>query len=76
VYGYAPTKEQAKEQYQLALKEYLEKRPHYKNNKYKIKGLIMKINYVEVKKLKSFYGVQLKGNETFDELLNIEKNYS
>ena len=36
VYGYAPTKEQAKEQCQLALKEYLEKRPHYKNNKYKI----------------------------------------
>jgi hypothetical protein len=35
----------------------------------------MKINYIEVKKLKSFYGVQLKGNETFDELLNIEKNY-
>jgi hypothetical protein len=35
----------------------------------------MKINYIEVKKLKSFYGVQLKGNETFNELLNIEKNY-
>lgn len=35
----------------------------------------MKINYTEVKKLKYFYGVQLKGNETFNELLNIEKKY-
>lgn len=35
----------------------------------------MKINYTEVKKLKYFYDVQLKGNETFNELLNIEKNY-
>jgi hypothetical protein len=35
----------------------------------------MKINYTEVKKLKSFYGVELKGNETFNELLDIEKNY-
>ena len=34
----------------------------------------MKINYEEVKKLKSFYGVKLKGNETFDELLKIEKD--
>ena len=33
----------------------------------------MKINYKEVKKLKSFCGVELKGNETFDELLEIEK---
>ena len=34
----------------------------------------MKINHEEVKKLKSFYGVKLKGNETFDELLKIEKD--
>ena len=32
-----------------------------------------KINYQEVKKLKSFCGVKLKGNETFDELLEIER---
>ena len=32
-----------------------------------------KINYEEVKKLKSFCGVELKGNETFNELLEIEK---
>ena len=36
VYGFAETKEQAKEQCKLALKEYLEKRPHYINKKYKI----------------------------------------
>jgi|TARA_R100000479_G_scaffold171552_1_gene115202 hypothetical protein len=34
----------------------------------------MKISYEEVKKLKFFYGVKLKGNETFDELLKIEKD--
>jgi len=33
----------------------------------------MKINHKEVKKLKSFCGVELKGNETFDELIEIEK---
>jgi hypothetical protein len=33
----------------------------------------MKINHKEVKKLKSFCGVKLKGNETFDELIEIEK---
>jgi hypothetical protein len=35
----------------------------------------MVINYDEVKKLKSFYGVQLRGNESFTELINIEKEY-
>ena len=34
----------------------------------------MKINYKKIEKLKSFYGVTLKGNETFDELLKIEKD--
>ena len=33
----------------------------------------MKINHKKVKKLKSFCGVKLRGNETFDELLAIEK---
>jgi len=33
----------------------------------------MKINHKQVSKLNSFYGVELKGNETFDELLEIEK---
>ena len=33
----------------------------------------MKINHKEVKKLNSFCGVELRGNETFDELLEIEK---
>ena len=33
----------------------------------------MKINYKKVEKLKSFNGVKLRGNETFDELLAIEK---
>jgi len=34
----------------------------------------MNINHKQVSKLDSFYGVKLKGNETFDELLEIEKN--
>ena len=33
----------------------------------------MKINYKRVETLKSFYGVKLRGNETFTELLEIEK---
>ena len=33
----------------------------------------MKINHKKVERLKSFEGVELKGNETFDELLEIEK---
>jgi|2_EtaG_2_1085320.scaffolds.fasta_scaffold43931_1 mevalonate kinase len=33
----------------------------------------MNINHKQVSTLKSFYGVELKGNETFDELLEIEK---
>ena len=33
----------------------------------------MKINHKKVKQLKSFEGVELKGSETFDELLEIEK---
>ena len=33
----------------------------------------MKINHKKVEQLKSFEGVKLKGNETFDELLKIEK---
>ena len=34
----------------------------------------MNINHNQVSKLDSFYGVKLKGNETFDQLLEIEKN--
>jgi hypothetical protein len=33
----------------------------------------MKINHKKVEQLKSFEGVELKGSETFDELLEIEK---
>ena len=33
----------------------------------------MKINHKKVEQLKSFEGVELKGSETFDELLKIEK---
>jgi hypothetical protein len=33
----------------------------------------MKVNYKQVETLKSFYGVKLRGNETFTELLEIEK---
>ena len=36
-------------------------------------GKEMKINHKEVKKLNSFCGVELRGNETFDELIEIEK---
>ena len=36
----------------------------------------MIINYKEVKKLKSFYDVKLKGNETFDQLLKIERDFN
>jgi len=35
----------------------------------------MKINYNEVKTLKSFYGVKLRGNESFSKLLKIEQDY-
>ena len=35
----------------------------------------MNINYDEVKTLKSFYGVKLRGNESFSELLKIEQDY-
>ena len=34
----------------------------------------MNINYEKVRKLHSFHGVVLKGNETFDELLKIERD--
>ena len=33
----------------------------------------MKMNHKKVEKLKSFNGVKLRGDETFDELLAIEK---
>ncbi len=33
----------------------------------------MNIDYNKVLKLNSFYGVKLRGNETFDELLEIER---
>ena len=33
----------------------------------------MKLNHKEIKKLKSFKDTELRGNETFDELLAIEK---
>ena len=33
-----------------------------------------KINHKKVEVLKSFFGVKLKGNETFNELLKIESN--
>ena len=33
----------------------------------------MKINHKKVEQLKSFNGVKLRGNETFNELLAIEK---
>ena len=35
----------------------------------------MDINYNQIMSLKSFYGVKLKGNETFDDLLKIEREY-
>ena len=34
----------------------------------------MNIDYNKVLKLNSFYGVKLRGNETFDELLEIERD--
>ena len=34
----------------------------------------MQIDHKKVNTLKSFFGVKLKGNETFDELLQIEKD--
>ena len=35
---------------------------------------MQKINYKKVEVLKSFFGVKLKGNETFNELLKIESD--
>ena len=34
----------------------------------------MQIDHKKVNTLRSFFGVKLKGNETFDELLQIEKD--
>ena len=34
----------------------------------------MQIDHKKVNTLKSFFGVKLRGNETFDELLQIEKD--
>ena len=34
----------------------------------------MQIDHKKVNKLISFFGVKLRGNETFDELLQIEKD--
>ena len=34
----------------------------------------MQIDHKKVNTLKSFFGVKLRGNETFDELLKIEKD--
>ena len=42
-------------------------------NRKKGKMIKIKINHKKVEQLKSFYGVKLKGNETFNELLAIEK---
>ena len=39
-----------------------------------VRSTIMNINHKQVSKLNSFNGVKLRGNETFDELLEIEKN--
>ena len=39
-----------------------------------MEGVLMNINYNKVSKLNSFYGVKLRGNETFDELLKIERD--
>ena len=36
----------------------------------------MKINYDEIKTIGSFRGVKIRGNETFDELLKIEREYN
>ena len=33
----------------------------------------MKVNHKQVETLKSFYGIKLKGDETFTKLLEIEK---
>ena len=35
---------------------------------------MQKINHKKVEVLRSFFGVKLKGNETFDELLKIESD--
>ena len=35
---------------------------------------MQKINYKKVEVLRSFFGVKLKGNETFNELLKIESD--
>ena len=42
-------------------------------NRKKGKMIKIKINHKKVEQLKSFYGVKLKGDETFNELLAIEK---
>ena len=37
-------------------------------------GMKMQIDHKKVNTLRSFFGVKLRGNETFDELLQIEKD--
>jgi|TARA_R100000426_G_scaffold18295_1_gene16271 hypothetical protein len=64
---------------------YTDKEPHFFNKDksrwfnldYALTHLINRpMNHKQIKGLKSFYGVKLKGNETFDELVKIEKDFN
>ena len=52
----------------------IEKQIKENNPLNKQKGAKMQIDHKKVNTLKSFFGVKLRGNETFDELLQIEKD--
>ena len=73
LYGRLSELKDQKMHIQIRINE-LEKQIEEKNPLKKQKGAKMKIDHKKVNTLKSFFGVKLRGNETFDELLQIEKD--
>ncbi len=73
LYGRLAELKDQKMHIQIRINE-LEKQIEENNPLKKQKGAKMQIDHKKVNTLKSFFGVKLRGNETFDELLQIEKD--
>ena len=73
LYGRLAELKDQKMHIQMRINE-VEKQIEEKNPLNKQKGAKMQIDHKKVNTLKSFFGVKLRGNETFDELLQIEKD--
>ncbi len=73
LYGRLAELKDQKMHIQIRINE-LEKQIEENNPLKKQKGVKMQIDHKKVNTLKSFFGVKLRGNETFDELLQIEKD--